>query len=87
MMKHSRIRKNDEVAGALAWKCPKLRRVDYWEEGVEKVVVLLRERKHGHGYGDESGRGRRGGRFGGFVGGLLVEVGVWRISCGYRIRV
>ena len=28
----SRIKKNDEVASVLAWKCPKLRRVDHWEE-------------------------------------------------------
>ncbi|KAJ8497081.1 hypothetical protein ONZ45_g12213 [Pleurotus djamor] len=27
----SRIRKNDEIASILAWKCPKLRRVDHWE--------------------------------------------------------
>jgi hypothetical protein len=66
-MEHSRMRKNDGIAGVLAWKSPKFRRVDYWEEG------------------------RRGGRFGWFVGGLLVEVGVledklWildsRIKCG-----
>ncbi|KAG6860549.1 hypothetical protein C0995_009943 [Termitomyces sp. Mi166 len=39
----SRIRKNDEVAGLLAWKCPKLRRVDHWEEGSGKVVVLVKD--------------------------------------------
>jgi len=62
MMERSRMRKNDEIAGVLAWKCPKLRRVDYWEEGAGKVIVLLREREHGHGhgYGDESG-GKEGG--------------------------
>ena len=50
MMERSRMRKNDEIAGVLAWKCSKLRRVDHWEcsEG-GKVVVLLR---------DESGKGR-----------------------------
>jgi hypothetical protein len=26
MMERSRMRKNDEIAGVLAWKCPKLRR-------------------------------------------------------------
>ena len=58
MMERSRMRKNDEIAGVLAWKCPKLRRVDYWEEGAGKVVVLLREREHGHG--DEGGKEREG---------------------------
>ena len=50
MMERSRMRKNDEIAGVLAWKCSKLRRVDHWEctEG-GKVIVLLR---------DESGKGR-----------------------------
>ena len=58
MMERSRMRKNDEIAGVLAWKCPKLRRLDYWEEGAGKVVVLLREREHGHG--DEGGKEREG---------------------------
>ncbi|KAJ7277458.1 hypothetical protein C8J57DRAFT_1309327, partial [Mycena rebaudengoi] len=38
-----RVRKNDEVAGVLAWKCVKLKRVDHWEEGGGKVVVLVRD--------------------------------------------
>ena len=69
------MRKNDEIAGVLAWNFSKLRRVDYWEEGAGKVVVLLRERENGHG--DEDGKeseGKRGGRLGGFVGSLSVEV-------------
>ncbi|KAF8877831.1 hypothetical protein CPB84DRAFT_1852537 [Gymnopilus junonius] len=50
MMERSRMRKNDEIAGVLAWKCRKLRRVDHWEgyengAGAGKVVVLLREGK------------------------------------------
>ncbi|KAG6916531.1 hypothetical protein DXG01_006472 [Tephrocybe rancida] len=43
MTDRSRIRKNDEVAGLLAWKCAKLRRVDHWEEGAGKVVVLVKD--------------------------------------------
>ncbi|GBE89258.1 hypothetical protein SCP_1502660 [Sparassis crispa] len=39
----SRVRKNDEVASVFAWKCPKLRRLDHWEEGSGKVIVLLRD--------------------------------------------
>ncbi|KAI0634680.1 hypothetical protein C8Q77DRAFT_1103526 [Trametes polyzona] len=39
----SRVRKNDEVAAVLAWKCPKLRRVDHWEDGSGKVIVLVRD--------------------------------------------
>ena len=41
----SRVRKNDESASVLAWKCPKLRRLDYWDDspGVGKVVVLAKE--------------------------------------------
>ncbi|KAF8588185.1 hypothetical protein K439DRAFT_1335942 [Ramaria rubella] len=38
----SRIKKNDEVASMLAWKCPKLRRVDYWDNS-GKVVILGKE--------------------------------------------
>ena len=43
MTDRSRIRKNDEVAGVLAWKCPKLRRLDHWEEGAGKVIVLVKD--------------------------------------------
>ncbi|KAJ7198492.1 hypothetical protein GGX14DRAFT_503631 [Mycena pura] len=43
MADRSRVRKNDEVAGVLAWKCPKLRRLDHWEENGGKVVVLVRD--------------------------------------------
>ncbi|KAL1744886.1 hypothetical protein HDZ31DRAFT_37623 [Schizophyllum fasciatum] len=39
----SRLRKNDEVAGMLARKCPKLRRVDHWEEGGGRAIVLARD--------------------------------------------
>ncbi|KZT07912.1 uncharacterized protein LAESUDRAFT_811762 [Laetiporus sulphureus 93-53] len=39
----SRVRKNDEVASLLARKCGKLRRLDHWEEGSGKVIVLLRD--------------------------------------------
>ncbi|KAG6852551.1 hypothetical protein C0991_010993 [Blastosporella zonata] len=43
MTERSRIRKNDEVAALLAWKCAKLRRVDHWEEGAGRVVVLVKD--------------------------------------------
>lgn len=43
MTDRSRIRKNDEIASVLAWKCTKLRRVDHWEEGAGKIVVLVRD--------------------------------------------
>ncbi|TFY62090.1 hypothetical protein EVJ58_g4085 [Rhodofomes roseus] len=39
----SRMRKNEEVAATLAWKCQKLRRLDHWEEGTGRVVILLRD--------------------------------------------
>jgi hypothetical protein len=41
----SRARKNDEVASILAWKCPKLKRLDHWEERSGKVINLVREGK------------------------------------------
>ncbi|ESK97444.1 hypothetical protein Moror_17623 [Moniliophthora roreri MCA 2997] len=41
----SRVRKNDESASVLVWKCPKLRRVDHWEDSAGKVVVLRKEEK------------------------------------------
>ncbi|KLO11386.1 hypothetical protein SCHPADRAFT_876960 [Schizopora paradoxa] len=54
----SRLRKNDEIASLLAWKCPKLRRVDHWEDvrqgEVGKVIVLSRDGTSGAGGGRES---------------------------------
>ncbi|KAF5318502.1 hypothetical protein D9619_011032 [Psilocybe cf. subviscida] len=47
MMDRSRMRKNDEIAGVLAWKCRKLRRVDHWEENSGKVIVLTRDHDGG----------------------------------------
>jgi hypothetical protein len=38
----SRIKKNDEVASMLVWKCPKLRRVDYVENS-GRVIILGKE--------------------------------------------
>ncbi|TFK84030.1 hypothetical protein K466DRAFT_602354 [Polyporus arcularius HHB13444] len=43
MSDRSRARKNDEVASVLAWKCPKLRRLDHWDDGAGRVVVLVRD--------------------------------------------
>ncbi|KAF9456429.1 hypothetical protein BDZ94DRAFT_1177743 [Collybia nuda] len=43
MTDRSRIRKNDEVASTLAWKCVKLRRLDHWEEVGGKVIVLVKD--------------------------------------------
>ena len=43
MMERSRMRKNDEIAGVLAWKCGKLRWVDHWDEGSSKIIQLLRD--------------------------------------------
>lgn len=39
----SRVRKNEEVASVLAWKCGMLRRLDHWDEGSGRVIVLLRD--------------------------------------------
>lgn len=39
----SRMRKNEEVAATFASKCPKLRRMDHWEEGTGRIVVLARD--------------------------------------------
>ncbi|KAI0695039.1 hypothetical protein BC835DRAFT_1273840 [Cytidiella melzeri] len=39
----SRQRKNEEIASVLAWKCPKLRRVDHWDDTSGKVIVLIRD--------------------------------------------
>lgn len=41
----SRVKKNEEVASVLAWKCSKLRRVDHWEDGSGKVIVLVRDKE------------------------------------------
>jgi len=43
MTDRSRIRKNDEIASVLAWKCAKLRRVDHWEDGGGKVIVIVKD--------------------------------------------
>ncbi|KAF8917912.1 hypothetical protein CPB85DRAFT_1214527 [Mucidula mucida] len=40
----SRNRRNEEVASLLAWKCAKLRRLDHWEDGSSKVIILAREK-------------------------------------------
>ncbi|TFK70672.1 hypothetical protein BDN72DRAFT_838619 [Pluteus cervinus] len=45
----SRMKKNNEVAGMLVWKCPKLRRVDYWQEAVGRVVLLGQDSVHQSG--------------------------------------
>ncbi|KAG9308872.1 hypothetical protein JVU11DRAFT_11331 [Chiua virens] len=39
----SRVRKNDKVAGVLGNKCPKLRRLDHWEDAGGKVIVLSKD--------------------------------------------
>jgi hypothetical protein len=58
MADRSRIRKNDEVASMLAWKCKHLRRVDHWEGGGGKVVCIVRE---GHGHVGANGVHMAGG--------------------------
>ncbi|KAI5121981.1 hypothetical protein M0805_001814 [Coniferiporia weirii] len=47
MSDRSRVRKNDEVASVLAWKCPGLRRLDHWDEHAGKVVVLVKDAERG----------------------------------------
>ena len=47
------MRKNDEIAGVLAWKCKKLRRLDHWDESGGKIIVLLRDHEHGGTHGEE----------------------------------
>jgi hypothetical protein len=39
----SRVKKNDGTASILAWRCPKLRRLDHWDETSGRVIVLIRE--------------------------------------------
>ena len=43
LSERSRLRKNEEIASTLVWKCAKLRRVDHWEDGSGKVVILVRD--------------------------------------------
>ena len=50
-MERSRMRKNDDIAGVLAWKCKKLRRLDHWDESGGKIIVLLRDHEHGEEVG------------------------------------
>jgi hypothetical protein len=52
-MERSRMRKNDEVAGLLAWKCKQLRWVDHWEYGSGKMIHLVRDH---HGGGEDKVR-------------------------------
>lgn len=42
----SRARKNDAVAAVLAWRAPRLRRIDHWDapHAGGRVIVLLRDR-------------------------------------------
>ncbi|KAJ2917923.1 hypothetical protein MD484_g2482, partial [Candolleomyces efflorescens] len=42
LMDRSRMKKNDWTASMLVWRCPKLRRVDYWEDGTSRIIVLTR---------------------------------------------
>jgi len=37
------VRKNENIASVLASKCPKLRRVDCWDDTAGKAVVFVRE--------------------------------------------
>jgi hypothetical protein len=46
----SKFKKNEEIASTLAWRCPKLRRLDHWEPG--KVVILLRKDSETVKHGD-----------------------------------
>ncbi|KIJ64613.1 hypothetical protein HYDPIDRAFT_90053 [Hydnomerulius pinastri MD-312] len=39
----SRVRKNEKVANVLGNKCPKLRRLDHWEDAGGRVIVLSRD--------------------------------------------
>jgi hypothetical protein len=48
----SRIKKNDEIASLLVWKCPKLRCIDYWDDTPGRVIVLLRNLGEGVGNGN-----------------------------------
>lgn len=42
LMDRSRFKKNDWTASMLVWRCPKLRRVDHWDDGTSRIVVLTR---------------------------------------------
>jgi hypothetical protein len=39
----SKVVRNNETANVLAWRLPKLRRLDHWEENNGKIIVLVRE--------------------------------------------
>ncbi|TDL22004.1 hypothetical protein BD410DRAFT_789087 [Rickenella mellea] len=45
----SRIKKNDEVASVISWKCPKLRRLDHWDDPTKVIVLLKNADKDGEG--------------------------------------
>ncbi|KAJ3529980.1 hypothetical protein NMY22_g8764 [Coprinellus aureogranulatus] len=42
LMDRSRIKKNDWTASMLVWRCPRLRRVDHWDEGSSRIIALTR---------------------------------------------
>ena len=39
----SKKKKNQETASRLAFKCKKLKRLDHWEDGRSKVIILSRK--------------------------------------------
>lgn len=43
LSERSKLRKNEEIVSTLVWKCAKLRRVDHWEEGSGRVVIIIRD--------------------------------------------
>jgi hypothetical protein len=45
-------KQNDQIASLLAWKCPKLRRIDCWDDTPGGVIVLLRNLGGGVGNGN-----------------------------------
>ena len=42
LMDRSRIKKHDWTASMLVWRCPKLRRVDHWDDGTARIIALTR---------------------------------------------
>lgn len=38
----SKSEKNKKIASNLAWECRKLKRLEHWEDGRSKVIILVR---------------------------------------------